>query len=283
MAAEHDDTLRLMAVLAHPDDEALAMGGILARYASEGVETAVVTATRGQRGRYKGVPPGEGHPGAEAMGRIREAELRAAARTLGVRHLEILDYMDGALDQADAVEAASRIAASVRRLRPHIVVTFDAAGAYGHPDHVAISQLTTAAVVLAADPHAARVDRALVPHAVSKLYYIAPVEAWWAGYRAAFKQLTSNVDGVERVMHAWPEWAVTTRIDTRATWTTVWQAVSCHESQMAAYERLRHIPPEHHEGLWGSQTFYRAFSTVNGGRRREEDLFEGLRVGRAVR
>jgi hypothetical protein len=58
----------------------------------------------------------------------------------------------------------------------------------------------------------------------------------------------------------------------------VWKAVSCHESYVAAYEKLRTLPPELHEGLWGSRAFYRAFSTVNGGRVLETDLFEGLRA-----
>ena len=71
-------------------------------------------------------------------------------------------------------------------------------------------------------------------------------------------------------------------IDTRAVWPTVWRAVSCHESQIAAYERLRELSPEHHEALWGRQSFYRVFSTVNGGRARETDLFEGMREVDAV-
>jgi len=91
------------------------------------------------------------------------------------------------------------------------------------------------------------------------------------------RKLVSIVDGVERQATPWPEWALTTTIDTRRFWPTVWRAVSCHESQMAAYEQLQSVAPEHHEALWGSQSFYRAFSTVNGGRTRETDLFEGLR------
>ena len=75
----------------------------------------------------------------------------------------------------------------------------------------------------------------------------------------------------------WPDWAITTVIDTRDVWPTVWRAVSCHESQMAAYEQLKDLSPEHHEALWGRQSFYRVFSTVNGGRARETDLFEGIR------
>ena len=52
--------------------------------------------------------------------------------------------------------------------------------------------------------------------------------------------------------------------------------VSCHESQAAAYARLKELSPHHHEALWGRQSFYRVFSTVNGGRAREADLFEGI-------
>jgi LmbE family N-acetylglucosaminyl deacetylase len=88
--------------------------------------------------------------------------------------------------------------------------------------------------------------------------------------------LSSTVDGVERQATPWPDWAITTMIDTRHFWSTVWQAVSCHESQVAAYTKLKDLPPEHHEALWGKQSFYRAFSTVNGGRTRETDLFEGI-------
>ena len=121
------------------------------------------------------------------------------------------------------------------------------------------------------------VEAATPPHAVSKLYYIAWPESTWAAYQAAFRTLVSTVDGVERQATPWPDWAITTVIDTRDFWSTVWRAVSCHESQVAAYERLKDLSPEHHEALWGWQSFYRAFSTVNGGRARETDLFEGIR------
>ncbi|HET9952837.1 MAG TPA: PIG-L family deacetylase [Candidatus Eisenbacteria bacterium] len=260
--------LRLLAVLAHPDDESLGFGGVLAKYAAEGVETAVVTATRGDAGRYRGVKEGEGpeHPGREALARIREGELRAAAALLGVRHLALLGYPDGALDRVDAVEATGRIADEIRRLRPHVVVSFGPDGAYGHPDHIAVSQLAGAAIVAAASTHA-----------VSKFYSMAMPEGAMAAYQAAFKKLTSLVDGVERQAHPWPDWAITTVVDTREQWETVWKAVACHDSQIAAYQRLRELSPEHHEALWGRQYYYRVFSSVNGGRRRETDLFEGLR------
>ena len=272
--------LRLMAVLAHPDDESLGFGGTLARYAAEGIETYVVTATRGEAGRFRGHLRGSAeHPGPEALGRLRETELRAAAAALGVRELSLLDYRDAELDRADPREAIGRIVAHLRRVRPQVAVTFSPDGGYGHPDHIAICQFATAAMVAAADPAFALAGEAaaLPPHAVSKLYYIAWPEAAMAAYRAAFRRMVSLVDGVEREPPAWPEWAITAVIDTKAYWTQVWTAVSCHESQITAYERLKDLSPAHHEALWGWQSFYRAFSTVNGGRVKESDLFEGLR------
>lgn len=260
-----------MAVLAHPDDEALGIGSTLATYAASGVETFVVTATRGERGRFFS---NEHRPSDAEVGRVREAELRASARELGVCDVALLDYMDGHLDQAEPHEAVGRIVAQLRRVRPHVVVTFDPFGAYGHADHVAISQLTTAAVHAAAD--SAFPDDA-EPHRVSKLYYFVTTAQRWAAYQAAFKQLTSLVDGEVRAAVTWPAWAVSAQVDARDAWATAWRAVRCHESQLAVYAGLDQLTPEQHEALWGSGTFYRVFSRVNGGRAREEDLFTGLR------
>jgi LmbE family N-acetylglucosaminyl deacetylase len=268
---------RLMAVLAHPDDESLGVGGVLAKYASEGVDVFVLTATRGDRGRFRGHRPGEGeHPGPLALAAIREVELRAAASVLGVRDLTILDYHDQDLDRANPRQAIADIAAHLRRVRPDVVITFGPDGAYGHPDHIAISQFTTAAIVAAGDATFAAEGGAAKPHAVSKLYYVAWPESAWSAYQAAVRRLVSTVDGVERQATPWPDWAITTVVDTRAYWPTVWQAVMCHQSQIAGYESLVNLGPAHHEALWGRQSFYRAFSTVNGGRSRETDLFEGI-------
>lgn len=264
-----------MAVLAHPDDESLGLGGVLAKYGTEGVETHLLTATHGQGGRYRGQRGGPDHPGPQGLASIREAELRAAAAALKVREVTLLGYVDGLLDQADPRDIVPRIAAHVRRVRPHVVVTFSPDGAYGHPDHIAICQFTTAAIVKAADP-AAPLDGS-PPHATSKLYYLVWNEAAAVAYQAAFKRLVSHVDGVDREACPWPDWAITTVVDTHEHWTTVWKAICCHESQIASYERLKHLSHECHEGLWGRQTLYRALSTVNGGRERETDLFEGIR------
>jgi LmbE family N-acetylglucosaminyl deacetylase len=270
--------LRLLAVLAHPDDESLGFGGTLARYAHEGVETYLVTATRGEAGRFGSLGK-SGDP--VEVGRVREAELHAAAAVLGIREVSILGYPDGAVDRVAPAIAISAIASHIRRIRPHVIVTFGPDGAYGHPDHIAISQFTTAAALCAADSEY-RVDGgpplvSVPPHRISKLHYVAWRKSKWDVYQAAFRKLTSMVDGVERQATPWPDWAVTTEIDTSAFWRTVWEAVCRHQTQMSIYERLQDLTAEEQIALWGSQEFYRVLSSVSGGRKLETDLFEGLR------
>ena len=266
--------LRLMCVLAHPDDESLGTGGTLAKCAAEGVATYLVTATRGERGRFG---DSKESPGPEIVGKAREAELLAAAKELGLREVSFLDYPDGGLDKVDTAEAIEKIAGHFRRVKPQVVITFGPDGAYGHPDHIAISQLTTAAIVCAADPWFDPRPGIGEPHRVSKLYYIAWSPKKWRAYETALRKLVFKVDGEERQAVPWPDWAITTVIDTSRVWSAVWRAVSCHKTQMTIYRKLEELSEEHQRSLWGTQEFYRVFSGVNGGRAQESDVFEGLR------
>jgi LmbE family N-acetylglucosaminyl deacetylase len=257
--------LRLMCILAHPDDETLGFGGTLATYAAEGIETYVLTATRGEYGWF-GDP--DANPGQDALGRLREAELRAATAALGVTELSLLDYIDGELDAARPAEIIGQIAEQIRRVRPHVVLTFGHDGIYGHPDHIAIGQFAAAAIVAAASGPGA--------HTVQKLYQRVGSVAFLDAYEAAFGELVMTIDGGERRAPPWPSWAITTRIDATRHWRRVWDAVRCHTTQLPSYERLAALSDEHHERMWGRQEFYRAFTLVNSGRS-EQDLFEGLR------
>lgn len=267
------EQLRLMCVLAHPDDESLGNGGMLAKYAAEGVETYLVTATRGERG-WQGAE--QDNPGLAALGAIREAELRGAAATLGIRELYFLDYIDGDLDQASPAEAIGKIAAHIRRVKPHIVITFGPAGVYGHTDHVAICQFTTSACVAAANASYA-VASDLPPHTVAKLYYMTLPHTLADAYRAVFGDIVMHFDGVARTLVIDEDWAITTWIDTSAYQDTVWKAVFCHTSQLPSYSALEQVPEQYQQAIWNKQYYYRAYSLVNGGRAIERDLFEGLR------
>lgn len=265
------DTLKLLCIVPHPDDESMGFGGTLAKYAAEGVETYLICATKGERG-WLGKP--DEYPGMEALGQLREEELRASVQVLGIRELHFLDYIDGDLDQAEPTAAIAKLVAHIRTIRPQVVLTFGPDGLYGHPDHIAISQWTTAAVVRAAD--ASHADSQL-PHNVSKLYYLAYTQETVDLFYAAYGQFSMPVDGVERRLVAWPDWAFTTQIHAQEYGELAWQAVACHRSQLPNYERMAALPSDHHRRLWGRQNYYRAYSLVNGGRTVETDLFEGLR------
>ncbi len=265
--------LELMGILAHPDDESMGTGGIMAKYAAEGVETYLLTATRGEKGWFG---PAEDYPGPEALGRVREGELLAAARVLGLKEVSFLDYIDGELENASMPQLVGKIARHIRRVRPDVVVTFDPYGVYGHLDHIIMCQAVTAAIVAAASP-AFDAEGGLAPHSVSKLYYMVWTEKNRAAFEAGFGELVMEVKGEKRRAPTWQDWAVTTRIDTTAYWRQVWEAVACHRSQLPAYGVLKDLPEEHQRTMWGDQTYYRAFSLVNGGAEIETDLFEGLR------
>ena len=267
------EPLKLMCILAHPDDESLGIASTVTKYSDEGVQVYLVTATRGERGWFG---DDQDYPGLEALGKIREAELRCAAQILGIYQVDFLDYIDGDLDQADPEEVISKIVLKLRQVRPQVVVTFPPDGTYGHPDHIAICQFTTAALVCAADCEF-KDSSPLPPYRVPKLYYMADSQKLFDTYFGLFGDIRMEIDGVERQGVAWHDWAITAFIDGNLHWQRVWQAVQCHASQLPGFGDLNRITPDLHQRLWGVRTYYRAYSMVNGGRKVESDLFEGLR------
>lgn len=265
------EILRLMCVLAHPDDESMGTGSTLVKYAARGVETYLVTATRGEKGWS-----GNGsYPGPTSFGRLRQKELIAAAQVLGLRQVYFLDYIDGELDQAEPGEAIQKITRYLRLIRPQVVITFGPDGNYGHPDHIAISQFTTAAIVAAADPDFPDSDH-LPHHRVSKLYYILDTRHLWDEFRALVADINIEVDNTLREPVMWEDWAVTARINGCAHWRTALEAVLCHQSQIAELGDLKRFSEEQQCRLWGERTYYRAYSLVNSGREVEHDLFAGI-------
>jgi len=132
---------KLLAVFAHPDDETFICGGTLAKYASEGVEITLVSATRGEMGRRMGNPP---YINRESMPAIREMELRRACDTLGIQHLTFFDIRDKTVEFVDQNHLIHSIKDMIHQVDPDVVLTFHEKWG-GHPDHCAIGKATTAA------------------------------------------------------------------------------------------------------------------------------------------
>ena len=166
-------TFTLVSFHAHPDDEALLTAGTLARAAAEGHRVVLVVATAGEAGLAASDVR-------DGLGQRRAAELAASARALGVARVEWLGYGDSGLDGggagaaaqpfalADVDEAAQRLAAILRQERADVLTTYDSAGGYGHPDHVAVHHVGVRAAELADTPVVleATVDRDLLRRAI---------------------------------------------------------------------------------------------------------------------
>jgi LmbE family N-acetylglucosaminyl deacetylase/tetratricopeptide (TPR) repeat protein len=152
---------RLLAIFAHPDDEG-GTSGTLAHYVANGAAVTLACATRGEVGEIS--DPALATP--ETLGAVREAELRAACAHLGITDVRFLGYRDSgmvdtppnddprSLHQADPNKVVAQLVGLIREVRPHVIITFDPSGGYGHPDHLAIHRGVVAAVDPAGDPNA---------------------------------------------------------------------------------------------------------------------------------
>src|SRR5581483_1175630 len=133
--------MRILTVYAHPDDEAFGPSSVLARAVRHGAELDGLWLTRGEQGAPNEAPP----PTPAALGRARAADLRAVARLIGYRGVEILDYADGGLARVPLEELEGVVLERLRALRPDVVLTFGPAGITRHPDHVAVGRAASAA------------------------------------------------------------------------------------------------------------------------------------------
>ena len=267
------ELLRLLVIFAHPDDESMGMGGTLAKYSAQGVETHYICASRGERGWFG---PKEQNPGPDELGLIRTRELENAIKELGVTGLYFLDYIDGEVDKANHTEAIGKLVSHVRRIKPQVIVTFPPDGNYGHPDHIAVGQLTSAAILFAADSSFDDLQN-LPAYCVSKLYYMVDSENFIKLIAPFIGDLTFRVDEQLRGEVAWRDWMITTRVEMAEYCLAAWRAIQCHQSQLPSLGALAEMHEDAATAVLAMQgTFYRAFSLVNAGRKIETDLFEGL-------
>jgi LmbE family N-acetylglucosaminyl deacetylase len=274
------DNLTLMAVHAHPDDEASSTGGVLARYGAEGVRTVVVTCTNGEFGDAPGgIKPGDDGHGEGEVAEIRLAELRESAKHLGVTDLELLGYHDSGMAEWDyksrpdafcnvpLADVADRIGGLIERFRPQVVVTYDPDGAYQHPDHVHASRAAIEAVTRTGIP--------------AKLYLAAMPVSKWRELWTALKEAGVDVPGDDRItpeeqqqMEA-AEQRITTTVDIRPVLARKRAALLAHASQISE-SWFSKIPPELGERVFGEESFIREMDRT-GAPLPEDDLFAGLR------
>jgi LmbE family N-acetylglucosaminyl deacetylase len=178
------DRFTVVSFHAHPDDEALLTAGTLAAVAAEGHRVVVVVATSGEAGLAAG------DPAADELGRRREAELAASARALGVSRVVFLGHPDSGLLPGQRLDAggvafadldpqvvACELAALLRDEDADVLTTYDAAGGYGHPDHVQVHQVGLLAARMASTPVVleATVDRELLLRATRLLRRVSAI------------------------------------------------------------------------------------------------------------
>lgn len=218
--------LKLLCVIAHPDDECFAFGGALALAANAGVETHVLCLTDGQAASNRGdaASPAE-------LGRMRREEFSASCKVLGVTHCELLDYQDGQLEFADFSRAAGRLIAYIRRFQPNVVLTFGLDGGLNtHPDHTMVSAFTSAAFHWAASER--RFPDLGPPHRADRLFL-----------------LTTNFFMDDRPAPLPLPWTIT--LDIRSVLPRKQEAFRQHASQAPLMERTHAMFEEH-----GQNEFY---------------------------
>jgi len=253
----------LFCVHPHPDDEAIACGGVLARAAAEGVRTVVVTCTGGEEGEnLAGIDLGD-----VPLAEHRARELAEAIAILGVDAHHLLGYRDSGMvgtpgndhpdcfHRADLEEAAVRLATLIRAERPDAVVSDDADGSYGHPDHIKANRVTIRAVTLAADPDADvigepwRVPRRYV-HTFSRSRLIAAHRALLdAGLVSPFGE------GDEPDAFGADDAEVTTRVDVRTHVATKLAAMRAHASQVGEESFFMNVPDAMVDAFLGVEEF----------------------------
>lgn len=278
---------KILAVLAHPDDESFGLGGTLALYAKRGYETYYVCATRGEAGT---VDP-EFLNGFKDTAEMRTDELMRAAKELGLKEVHFLGYRDSGMPGMEANQhpdaqinhpvevVAGKVVKHIRQIKPDIVITFDPIGGYKHPDHIHIHKATVLAFEKAGD--ASFHPDAGSPFKPSALYYqIFP--RWFLRVMTRLMPLIGkdptkwgrNGD-INLKELAEVDFPVHVRLNVRSVSEEKRKASEQHASQGGIQMR---------RGLMGFVTkvfgekedFMRAYPPVNGSHKRQSDLFDGI-------
>lgn len=276
--------LTLLAVHAHPDDEAIGTGGILRKYSNQGIRTILVLATKGEAGEIDGrIPMGEEKT---RIVDLRLKELQRSSRILGIHGLHFMGFRDSgmagtpenklpsALATADPEEATKRLVRIIRKERPQVITTYNENGTYGHPDHIAVNQITVYAFE-AASRSDRYPDLALPPWQPSKLYYQAIPLSRIRKMAQIMKNRAGQL-GVDPESMGTADEAITTWVDIRDFLPEKFAAIRCHKSQVGENSFFNQFTEIQREELFGFECFIWVAGQSKPSRT-EADLFEGLR------
>ena len=240
-------SLRLLCVVAHPDDECFAFGGALALAADGGVETSIVCFTDGQAATNRGTAQSNAE-----LGAMRRAEFSASCEILGARQHELLTYQDAHLEFQSLNELGGLLVQRFRSFRPHVVLTFGGEGALNnHPDHTTVSAATTAAFHWSGS--AKRFPEHGQPWCPQRLYY-----------------LTTNFFLPDRPAPLPAPW--TTILDIRAARDRKRRAFEAHTSQAPLMDRARLVFEDH----GGDERYVLAYTSAPQAATQTDDLFAGV-------
>jgi LmbE family N-acetylglucosaminyl deacetylase len=280
--------VKLLVIRPHPDDESSATGGMLAHYHTRGVRTGVVICTGGEAGEIRD-PDLDPVADMPRLREIREQELRAACRILGVSEVRLLGYRDSgmpdtpanvhpeAFHQADPYEAAGRLVRIIRELRPRVMVTEPPGGGYAHPDHIRCYDVSVDAFHAAADRHA--YPEAGAAWQVEKLYAIAQIddgrwEALIPEFEAAGFDMRWRRRRQDRPQRPGPETA-TVALDVRPYSERQRQALLAHRTQVPPDSFWVRLPEDLRRRAFATAYFTRLYPPPRPGEH-EHDLLSTL-------
>jgi len=265
----------IMAVHAHPDDECIATGGMLARYSDAGARTVLVTCTDGALGEV------HADTGGRPLAEVRADELAAACAILGIDTSHFLGFGDsgmagtpeneaaGSFHQADLDEATGRLLALFEKERPDVIVTYDEKGLYGHPDHIRAHEVAVRAY------HRANGES----WAPRKLYYGSIPRSALIEFGKRMRELNPDAGppsdddvGFEMGM---PDERFTTTLDVGAWWDRKFAALRAHRTQVPEDSWFLTIPEEMARLAFGTEWYILADARIPTDIP-EDDLLAGL-------
>ncbi|HEY3427892.1 MAG TPA: PIG-L family deacetylase [Acidimicrobiia bacterium] len=278
----------LLSFHAHPDDEVIGTGGILARYSQAGEQVVVVTATDGAEGEIHNYDDPESIK--ERLSEVRASEVRDALDLLGVKHHEFLGYRDSgmmgteandhqaAFWKADLFEAAGRLVRLIRRYQPEVMTIYDPFGGYGHPDHIQVHRVGIAAFFGSRDLGWYPLEDEEEYWEPRKLYW----GAWSRGRMKAYSRYFEGQEDGDPGERVWwenrgiPDNEVSATVDVSEFANLKVEALKAHRTQIPTDWMMLRVPEEARSEVFGTELFQRIYSTVDSPLP-ESDLFAGLR------